>query len=494
MPKLSLVAIAIASVASSYVLATGCSSKDDPGNPAVSDTGTTADAGAELTKFSPKGCAYTVARTKVEQLGMFELHADVASADPQLKNVRRGLGGEVDHGTAAYADPSKSFTVGWQTEVSTLASRIRYGESPDKLDQAADGFSFVIPQQIKIGPEDGLRFHEVHVCGLTPGRTYHYQVGGGAPGKEVWSPVYSTSTAPAAKDAVKIGISGDSRDELGRTELPVWRSIAGRYKADGTHLVLFSGDMVLMGVNQDNWDRWMTATGVSGTSVFYALSPGNHENEQARAFAHMLMPGAATANAERYSSFDYGPVHIVMIDDYPGIVSSSIDDTAHREELLAWLDADLTKANANRAAVPWIVTFHHHPFYSDTTRTERAKDMASVRGALQALWDKHKVDVDLAGHDHFYERFRPLLAGEKEDAKGTTYMVNGASGAPSYGLLEATPLAAFKTRYDPDKGEGIYGIATVDTASFKVKMYKLAASGSTPADDTVIDEFEVAKK
>lgn len=486
MRSVSLLALVLAST---FV---ACS-KDDGNNTNATDAGT--DSGAsELTKFSPKGCGYTVARTQVDGIGPFELHADVASADPQLKNVRRGLGGEVDAGTPAYADPTKTFSVGWQTDIDTLASRIRFGESPDKLDQTADGFSFVVPRQLSIGPADGLRFHEVHVCGLTPGRTYHYQVGGGAPGKEVWSPVYSLTTAPVTKDPVKIGFSGDSRDELGRTDLPVWRSIAKRYKADNTQLVLFSGDMVLASANQDMWDTWLKALGDSGTTVFFALAPGNHENEQARAFAHVLMPGANTINAERYSSFDYGPVHVVMIDDYPGVVSPTIDDSDYKTELLAWLDKDLSKANANRANVPWIVTFHHHPIYSDTTQSSRDKEKAATKAAFQPLWDKYKVDVDLAGHDHFYERFKPLVAGDKEDPKGTMYMVNGASGAPAYDLKPDTPLAAYKTLYKPDAGEGVYGIATADASTFKVKMYKVSPSGSTPTDDTVLEEFEVTKK
>lgn len=487
MRSVSLLALAL--VCSS----TACSSKDPPANTPAADAATDA-APAELTRFSPKGCGYTVARTQIDNFGVFEPHADVASAAPNLKNVRRGLGGEVDHGAPSYADPQKSFTVGWQTDIDTLASRIRFGESPDKLDQTADGFSFVVPRQLSIGPADGLRFHEVHVCGLTPGRTYHYQVGGGAAGKEVWSPVYSLTTAPASKDPVKIGFSGDSRDELGRTELPVWRSIAKRYKADNTQLVLFSGDMILAAAAQDQWDTWLKALGDAGPTVFFALAPGNHENEQARAFAHILMPGAASANAERYSSFDYGPVHLVMIDDYPGVVSPTIDDSAYKAELAAWLEKDLSKADANRANVPWIVTFHHHPIYSDTTQSSRDKEKVATKAFFQPLYDKYKVDVDLAGHDHFYERFKPLLAGDKEDPKGTTYLVNGASGAPAYSLKPDTPLSAYKTLYEPDKGEGVYGIATADATTFKVKMYKVSPAGGSPADDTVVDQFEVTKK
>lgn len=34
-----------------------------------------------------------------------------------------------------------------------------------------------------------------------------------------------------------------------------------------------------------------------------------------------------------------------------------------REAQLAWLTADLAAANANRAAVPWVVAMSHYPFY-----------------------------------------------------------------------------------------------------------------------------------
>lgn len=481
----------LATVTSGYALFTGCSSSDEPA-PTQPPTETGVE---ELAKFEPKGCGYTVVRTALEGVRPFELHADVASSDP--RNVRRGLGGNVDHGAPGYADPSTSFTVGWQTDAATLASRIRFGESPDKLDQTADGFSYVVPQQGKVGPVEGIRFHEVHVCGLTAGRTIHYQVGGGPAGSEKWSPVYSTTTGPAAgsADEVKIGIAGDSRDALGRSELPVWRAMATRFKSAAVPVVLFSGDMVFSGLDQNNWDAWSKALG-EGASVFVALAPGNHEQEMFRSFAHILMPGAPTPNAERYSSFDYGPVHVVMLDDYAGIIAPSADSTGtYAQELSDWLDKDLSKAAANRAKVPWIVTFHHHPIYSDGTKTERAREQKLMRDKLQPLYDKYKVDLDLAGHDHFYERFKPLVAGDKEDPNGTIYLLDGAGGAPSYDIKADTPLAAFKTKYDPDMGEGVYGIASATPTKMSVKVYKMASTaGTSPTDDTVLEEFDVVKK
>ncbi len=467
-----------------------CSSKEET-PPAPADTGTSVT-GVET--FTPAGCGYAVTRTKVEGLPLFDLHADASSAAPNIRHVRRGLGGDVKHGAPGYADPSTSFAVGWQTDQATKASRVRFGESPDKLDKIQDGASFFL-QRTTSDEERGIRFHEVHVCGLTPGRTYHYQVGGGAAGSEVWSPVYSLTTAPAAgAEVVDIGFVGDTRDALGRSDLPIWSAISKRYKAAGTKLVLFSGDMVLVGADEDMWGKWNTAAGEASSSSFFALAPGNHENEQPRFFANALMPTSSTKNAERYSSFDFGPVHVVMIDDYQGLVAPSIDDTDYKAEVTAWLEADLGKANANRAKVPWIVTFHHHPMYSDTGRLERAEETKHNRDALLALYDKHGVDLDLAGHDHFYERFKTLKGGV-EDPKGTNYVICAAAGAPNYALKMDRPLAAQVVEYDPDKGEGIYGILTASATALKVKVHKMnGMSGTSPTDDAVVDEFDIAKR
>ena len=53
--------------------------------------------------------------------------------------------------------------------------------------------------------------HQVDVCGLTPGTTYYYQVGGGAAGGEIWSATQSFTTVPAAGDPITVGVYGDAR-------------------------------------------------------------------------------------------------------------------------------------------------------------------------------------------------------------------------------------------------------------------------------------------
>ncbi|MBK7395406.1 MAG: metallophosphoesterase family protein [Myxococcales bacterium] len=501
--RLQFGVLGLVAVSSVYGLLASCTD-DTPEliKVAKPDTGTVDDTGVVVTpKFTPAGCNYTTTPPKIEGFPDFEKHEDAVGPTPDLRYVRRGIGGNTDKASTGYADPSTSFVVGWQSDAATKASRMRFGEAADKLDKTQDGFSYLVQQdRLKSGPAEGVRFHEVHLCGLTPGRTYYYQVGGGPSGKEVWSPVYSLTTAPVkgTTDKVLFGIAGDSRDADGRSTQPTWGAIAKRLKNAGVGMTITTGDSVLFGYNQDLWDIWSKATGDAGTSVFFAMSLGNHESEFIRNYGHLLMPTSGTEHSERYGSFDWGPVHFIMIDDFFGVVSPSADDTGtYKTELLAWLDKDLGKANENRAAVPWIVTFHHHPMYSSTTQKERAAERTKVKEAFQALFDKHHVNLDVAGHDHFYERNNPIK-GDKADPTGTTYLIDAAAGAPAYSTTTDNPFSAKIQKYqdkDPAAYEGIYTIVTADTASFKLTTYTMqsAASGSSPADDKVLESVDFAK-
>jgi hypothetical protein len=482
---------------------TACSSKDAG---SANDAPDTADAApATSATFTPKGCGFTVGA--IDGFPEFEAHAEVIGKPvndgkndygPKPAHVRVGLGGDVDAGKSGYADPSKSFAVVWQTDAETLASKMRIAGSAETVASAEPivGFSYLLTRESSVsgGPEEGVRFHETYACGLEPGRTYYYQVGGGPAGQEVWSDVRSYTTAPAkgGTEPVLLGFAGDSRDELGRTDLPVWKAIGNRVKVAGAHMMTFSGDFVLVGTSQDMWETWNKAADGFGSELFVAMAPGNHENEQLRYFANALMPGKVGKNAERYASFDYGPVHVVMLDDFDGIIYEAGDSTGYKTELLAWLEKDLAAADANRSNVPFVMTFHHHPLFTSGTKTERVKERAAVRAALQSMFDAHHVDIDVAGHDHFYERSKPIVA-DAEDAKGTRYIVCAAGGAPSYDTA-TTPLSQTIVHYDPDVREGIYGLVTATKTTFAVKVYKMnGATGTSPADDAVVDEYTISR-
>jgi hypothetical protein len=155
-------------------------------------------------------------------------------------------------------------------------------------------------------------------------------------------------------------------------------------------------------------DRYWEEVEASAANAPMALCPGNHEDQYAFA-AHLnrtRMP-SPTLNGEPvrgplarfYYSFDYGCVHFLSIStehdsstgseqwtvrhlarscgrkkpspphprwqgEENGAESGCV--TTSRPPVLQFVQQDLEAANRNRALVPWIVFFTHHPFYCST--------------------------------------------------------------------------------------------------------------------------------
>ena len=95
-----------------------------------------------------------------------------------------------------------------------------------------------------------------------------------------------------------------------------------------------------------------------------------------------------------------GPAQMIAVD------STQPD---HPEQL-TWLDAVLRAP----AAGPRIVALHHPPYSAGWHGSSR-----DSRRSFVPLFRRHGVDLVLGGHEHDYQRSRPI--------KGTTYMVSGAA-------------------------------------------------------------------
>ncbi|KAF1779547.1 Metallo-dependent phosphatase-like [Phytophthora cactorum] len=93
-------------------------------------------------------------------------------------------------------------------------------------------------------------------------------------------------------------------------------------------------------------------------------------------------------------SFEHGPIHFTSISsetDYKGEPSNEFADpprNGHFGDQLAWVEADLKKADANRA-MPWLL-------------------LACTVLSTMYLLIKYKVDVVLTGTSTLYERQTPV--------------------------------------------------------------------------------------
>eukprot|EP01063_Lacrimia_lanifica_P035535 TRINITY_DN6801_c0_g1_i4.p1 TRINITY_DN6801_c0_g1~~TRINITY_DN6801_c0_g1_i4.p1 ORF type:complete len:618 (+),score=245.38 TRINITY_DN6801_c0_g1_i4:49-1902(+) len=207
-----------------------------------------------------------------------------------------------------------------------------------------------------------------------------------------------------------------------------------------------------------NWMQNITA------AVPYMVSVGNHESEcHSPTCVVAFWLGYKLANFTAYNSrwhmpaeesggvqnmwysYNYGPAHIVSVNtetDFPGAGEEKKGDSgifpagkfAPDGAYLKWLEADLAKAAADRAAgkISFIIAGGHRPVDDD------------LKG-VQELFIKYKVDLYLAGHSHSYSRSFKSCGGSacrgtlKNDT--TTYVVAGGAGCDEMDFGHIGPSA-----------------------------------------------------
>jgi hypothetical protein len=311
--------------------------------------------------------------------------------------------------TSWSSDTSTTLAAIWETDANTRATYLAYGDSPTRLDHFVQGVTFTNPPQLYDLLAYPLLAHEVHVCGLLPSHTYYFAVGGDGWYGRVYSVV--TAPPPGAMTPFRFAVTGDSN--FGYSLFAEVTAKLGTYAPAWT---LFTGDLVHDGPSQEQWESWFDAGGPLIATTPTMTAHGNHEEMATAFFALEALPGA-----EDLYSFDYGNAHFVVLNDSP----PNPDDLTGFEA--AFLDTDLTAAEARPVPPTWLITVHHRPmFCSDPDEGSNL----TVRGAWNAIQQKHHVDLDFNGHAHHYESTYPISGdGGIVDAGGIRYITSGGAGA-----------------------------------------------------------------
>lgn len=451
-----------------------------------------ADAGAGPFSFKPTGCDYTIAPP--DSRGFVDLAQDKDVPGTDALRVRIGLGGGTAKGQPGYADPTKSVVFTWETAAANGAAKVKIGADTYK------GYTWSTPPPEKgFGNTDPPAYmHEVHVCGLEPGKTYTYQVGG----DPVWSAPQSFTTVPAS-GAITIGISGDARDNV-----DTWRLIQRRMKDAAVALQIFSGDLVLYGQSETRFGNWLDAiwkdpmnAGTFITLGQQVIVPvgGNHEGMSAQYYGNFALPADNNALAESYGSFDVGSVHFVFVDDQ--LIGGGQPDA---QAQIDWLKGDLDKASKDRATHPFIVFYHHRSVFSTTQAPPGHStdgDVVKVRQALVPIFDQYGVDLVFGGHDHDFERSKPLKGPadnpvvQMDPKMGTTYVVSAGAGADPYPI--GTAPAAYREKNVAFGGStpyvGVYTLMKTNGNTLQITSYGLKASATNVMGDDVIDDFSLTR-
>jgi len=269
-----------------------------------------------------------------------------------------------------------------------------------------------------IGEDQRYRYT---LSGLKAGEKYHYRVslaGQTATGSFV--------AAPGEGESASLFIYGDSR-----TDTEVHDRVAGAmvaaYGAEPAMqgIALHSGDLVSSGDSRQSWERELFNPSLANLGRFLAEIPllatiGNHEQSGRLFAAYFPYP----FKSGRYWSFDYGPVHVALLDQY------LLPQGELGAGQIAWLQADLAQTGR-----PWKIILMHEPGWSAGGHG----NSTHVQQKVQPLAKKHGALV-VSGHNHFYAR---------AVVEGVNHITTGGGGAPLYDPDPAMPgvVAAEKSHH-----------------------------------------------
>ncbi len=307
----------------------------------------------------------------------------------------------IRHGPLLALGGESTMTVVWTTK-SPAKGSVAYGltsELGHRLDDSVVTF-----------------MHAIELKNLSPGTRYFYRV----ISEHDSSTVNSFSTLPGEGKTLTFVVYGDTRtDHVAHTS--VLRAME-RYSPG---FVVNTGDLVASNSEQ-NWDNFFhdlcDSTSIGRTAPYYA-TPGNHEFGEMFYWEEVL-PANNPDHTETYYSFDAGGVHLIS-------VNTEIEFDPGSPQY-RWLVSDLNSPECQ--AAKFRIAFWHRPPYSTS---HHGSDL-HVRSVLCPLMEEHRVDLVFSGHDHCYERSRPI--------GGTTYIVSGGGGAPLYDFGVDSAWVAYKEK------------------------------------------------
>jgi hypothetical protein len=300
-----------------------------------------------------------------------------------------------------------------------------------------------------ITSEYGDHQHQHTITGLTPGTKYYYRVTAG-----VAQSTGSFRTAPATDaTSVKFLVYGDTRTNPGDHNT-VSAGMISTFTSDPDFqtVLLHSGDWVNTD-SENDWTNEFFNRSYPAALQMQASLPiqgcmGNHEGAGSVYTKYWPYPYVTS----RYWSFDYGPAHIAIVDQY-----------AMNPAQLTWLGNDLSASTKQ-----WKFIVLHEPGW---TAGGSHGNNTDVQNDIQPLCELYGVQIVFGGHNHYYSR---------ADVNDVHHITTGGGGAPLYNPVAGEPYIVTynKTLH--------YCKVAIDGNSLSLQAIK--------PDGTVIDLFYIDKE
>jgi 3',5'-cyclic AMP phosphodiesterase CpdA len=314
-----------------------------------------------------------------------------------------------------------------------------------------------VPARSETVTIDGVtaQFHSVKFMGLTPNTKYVYRVGDNVQ----WSEWFQFTTASDTDAPFSFIYFGDAQNEI----RSMWSRVIRQAVRDlpDASFFLHAGDLIDHPNADEEWGEWFGGAGWANAMIPSVPSPGNHEyGGTPRVISSLWRPQFAlpTNGVPGLEESNY-------FFDYQGARIISLNSNEKVDEQAVWLDRLLAQGRPR-----WVIVTFHHPVFS----AAQNRDNPRIRNAWKPIFDKHRVDLVLQGHDHTYARgtYSNVPEGTRGRAGSTMYVVS-VSGPKMYNLDREPWMqrAAEDTQ--------LYQLITVDRNSIR---YEARTASGRPYD------------
>jgi 3',5'-cyclic AMP phosphodiesterase CpdA len=326
--------------------------------------------------------------------------------------------------------------------------------------------------------EESGRKHSFQMSSLTPATTYSYQI---QINDTLWSDIaqFRTFPRPGSKDEFVFLAMADTG-----TLSPGQLALAEHINEEEPALIIHAGDIAYP-------DGTAAQFTINHFGVYAPIlkrvplfpSPGDHEwrTNLAEPYVDAFEPpGGHASGSPFYYAFTYGNVRFISLD--------TSDSEEHAEALdyvgdpssrqYQWLLVQLSAARGD-PGIDWTVVFFHHSPYSASTGFGGHGSHLPTRRAIAPLMDGYRVPLVFSGHDHDYQRSKPIRANQiAEDDDGTVYIVTGGGGG-------RTALRGVSADWFTNVSQKTFEFvrATVDHYTMRLEAVN--------ADGQVFDSFEL---
>lgn len=325
-------------------------------------------------------------------------------------------------------DPTTSVAVNWRTDTTVASSIVQLAEAthgPEFRQNLREitGIHERLTHQPENDPLVSANYHSALIDQLEPGKQYVYRLGS----EQGWSEFFQIRM-PEPDKSISFIYFGDAQNDV----KSMWsRVIRESYsKIPAADFMLHAGDLINRFDRDEEWGEWFYAGSFIHAMVPSVMTPGNHEyrdmvlSPQWKKQFNLPANGPAGLEEQCYQ-VNYPNLKVISLD------AEQIDESEeYRIAQRQWLDSVLTKDPRQ-----WTVITFHYPIFS----TKPNRDNEVFRNEFKPVFDRHKVDIILQGHDHAYGRGMvnnvPTGYQVKDKSSGTMYVVS-VSGPKQYDISD----------------------------------------------------------